>query len=490
MAERIEISRLPVTARFRFTGREAPLTPFVEKELKRARLQAQAAVERLSILAEAGEILSTSLDAVTNLQALADLAAGRMGDWALIALLGEDRHIEACVGSQGDGPQDPAFVDLPRRILESDGLPPRWRQCMCRREPWLASSVEGELLEAALSDRAAAAALLRRGTVSSLLVPLLGRSRVLGVMLLGTYGARGALDGEDLALATELARRIALSVENATLHAEAQRAIAERKVAEEQLVMAREAAEGASAVKRALLANVSHEIRTPLGVVLGYSELLLDPQHTELERAQWISTILRNGRQLSALIDDILDLSKIETDRLEVEMLSVDVQDLIAQVASEMSRIAERKGVKLRLEWQTPPCGAIESDPTRLRQILLNVVGNALKFTEHGEVAIVAETRNAPEPALVITVRDTGSGIAEAHVAQLFQPFAQADASMTRRFGGTGVGLVLSRRLAAALGGDLKLCKTELGKGSAFSVTLPLRRSVEMPSRRGRPDEG
>jgi signal transduction histidine kinase len=224
--------------------------------------------------------------------------------------------------------------------------------------------------------------------------------------------------------------------------------------------------------------------------VLGYSELLLDPQHTDLERAQWIRTILRNGRQLSALIDDILDLSKIEADQLEVEILPVDVPDLIAKVVSAMSLIAERKGVKLRLEWQSPPCGVIESDPTRLRQILLNLVGNALKFTEHGEVAIVAETRRAPEPSLVITVRDTGTGIDEAHVARLFQPFGQADGSMTRRFGGAGVGLVLSRRLAAALGGDLELCKTELGKGSAFSVTLPLRRSVVMPSRRGRPAEG
>lgn len=289
---------------------------------------------------------------------------------------------------------------------------------------------------------------------------------------------------------TEHAGRIALSVENANLSAEAQRAIAERRVAEEQLAMALEAAERANAAKRALLANFSHEMRTPLGVVLGYSELLLDPQHTDLERAQWIRTILRHGRQLSALIDDILDLSKIEADQLEIELVSVDVPELIAKLVSEMSLIAERKGVKLRLEWQTPPCGVIESDPTRLRQILLNLVGNALKFTEHGEVVIIAETRCAPEAALVITVRDTGTGIDEAHVAGLFQPFAQADVSMTRRFGGAGVGLVLSRRLAAALGGDLELCKTELGKGSAFSVTLPLRRSVVMPSRRGRPVEG
>lgn len=285
-------------------------------------------------------------------------------------------------------------------------------------------------------------------------------------------------------------RRRRVEVEEAAILAEARRAIEGRTALEEQLAMAREAAEGASIAKRALLANISHEMRTPLGVVLGYSELLLDPEHTDLERAQWIGTILRNGRQLAALIDDILDLSKVEASRLEVEIQPVDVSDLIAKVVSGMAVIAERKGVKLRLDWQTPPCGVIESDPTRLRQILLNVVGNALKFTEQGEVAIVAKTCEAPEPRLVITVQDTGTGIDEEHVARLFQPFEQADASMTRRFGGVGVGLVLSRRLAAALGGDLELCATEPGKGSAFSVTLPLRRSVVMPARRGRLGEG
>jgi signal transduction histidine kinase len=231
------------------------------------------------------------------------------------------------------------------------------------------------------------------------------------------------------------------------------------------------AAEAASRAKSSFLANMSHEIRTPLNAIMGFSDLLRDPDATELERSEYLATIRRNGTLLTQIIDDILDLSKVEAGKLSMERVPVSLPRLMAEVLVLMRMQAEPKGVKVASTASDEVPGLIETDPTRLKQVLLNIAGNAVKFTAQGHVDI-ALSWDARTSQVVFLVTDTGRGIPAEHQANLFQPFTQADASTTRRFGGTGLGLVLSRRLAEALGGGLTLIASTPGAGSQFEVRI------------------
>lgn len=253
------------------------------------------------------------------------------------------------------------------------------------------------------------------------------------------------------------------------------RDITERKRIEAELKEAKEAAESASRLKTAFLANMSHEIRTPLTAILGFTDLFKCDSPTAAERSEYLEIIERNGRSLMRLIDDILDLSKVEAGRLEVELLQFSLPGLLEEMMALFGEKAKDKGIRLRLENRDSIPERIISDPTRLRQILINLIGNAVKFTEQGEVTVnvkVVERPEVPHASLSIIVHDTGPGLTEEQKARLFEPFMQADNSTTRRFGGTGLGLALSKRLATALGGDLTIANCTPGGGCAFVLTF------------------
>lgn len=241
-----------------------------------------------------------------------------------------------------------------------------------------------------------------------------------------------------------------------------------------ELKEAKEAAESSSAAKSAFLANVSHEIRTPLGAVLGFSELTLTDGASPEERKKIYEIIKRNGMQLLNVINDILDLSKIEVGKFETQKTVVTVSDFIEDIKSTMGLEAEKKDLQLRLELEPNIPQKIFTDPLRLRQILMNIVGNAIKFTDRGSVEIKVKTiiDSNGMTKLAFLVKDTGIGIPADKVKELFAPFAQVDTSSTRRFGGTGLGLALSQRLAVALGGLIMLNKSTLGQGSEFLITI------------------
>ncbi len=242
----------------------------------------------------------------------------------------------------------------------------------------------------------------------------------------------------------------------------------------EELTRAMEAAEAASRAKSEFLANMSHEIRTPMTAILGYSDLLLDPLQSAEDREDCVHTIHRNGEHLLTIINDILDLSKIEAGMMTVERIACDPWQVASDTAELLAARAKGKGLTLAIESVGAIPERINSDPTRLRQILLNLVGNALKFTETGGVRILlsmATPTDDPDPRLALEVADTGIGMTDEQVSRLFKPFSQADHSTTRKYGGTGLGLTISRRLAAILGGDLTL-SSEPGRGSAFRVSI------------------
>jgi PAS domain S-box-containing protein len=242
-----------------------------------------------------------------------------------------------------------------------------------------------------------------------------------------------------------------------------------------ELVQARQHAENASRAKGAFLANMSHEIRTPLTAILGYTDLLMDRSLSAAERDTFLTVIRRNGGHLLELINDILDLSKMEAGKLDVETVPCDLTSVIADVTSLLRVRAEQQGITLTVEYITEMPHTIQTDAVRLRQALTNLVGNAVKFTEHGGVRIVIALLpdgHEGQPAMRIDVVDTGIGISQEELAQLFQPFSQADPSTSRRYGGTGLGLTIAQHIAHLLHGAMTVEST-LGKGSIFTITIP-----------------
>jgi PAS domain S-box-containing protein len=259
-------------------------------------------------------------------------------------------------------------------------------------------------------------------------------------------------------------RRIAGTLKDITAEAQAR----------EELRRANAAAFAANQAKSRFLANMSHEIRTPLGAIVGFADLLLDDRSTPAERQEFAQVIRRNGLHLNELIDRILDLSKVEAGRLETVRRPVHVREVISDVLASLQLKAREKGLELSADVAPEVPAVIRTDAMRLRQILLNAVGNALKFTERGSVRI--RVGMVPDGGdgdrLICDIIDTGIGLTREEQTRLFQPFSQANAEVARRFGGTGLGLTLSRHLAAMLGGSFELLRSEVGRGSTFRLTL------------------
>ncbi len=231
--------------------------------------------------------------------------------------------------------------------------------------------------------------------------------------------------------------------------------------------------EQASFQKTRFLASMSHEIRTPIGAILGYAEILEEPQTPPDERKQALISIRRNGEHLIELVNDILDLSKIEAGKLEIEMVECSVDRIIKDVISVMSVRAHAKGLRLDEIYLTPIPARIVSDPTRLRQVLINLVGNAVKFTERGLVTIALGYSGADsaQPRLEFRVQDTGIGIPPEKLDLLFKPFQQLGTDTTRKYGGTGLGLAISKQIARLLGGDIEV-RSDPGLGSLFTFSI------------------
>ena len=263
-----------------------------------------------------------------------------------------------------------------------------------------------------------------------------------------------------------------VNIESGRLYTVIMRDVTEQKETEKLIHSQKDRLAAINKAKSEFLSNMSHEILMPMSSILGFAEVLRETD-ARPDQIEIINTISRNGTILLEIINDILDLSKIESGKIEVERIPVQPVAIVADVTSLMGVRATAKDLDLTVDYRGPVPASILTDPTRLRQILVNLVGNAIKFTESGSVSIAVELKNATDhdPVLQFEVIDTGIGIDAEHIEKLFQPFAQADSSMTRRFGGTGLGLAICHRLAEMLGGEIGV-ESELGKGSTFRFTI------------------
>jgi PAS domain S-box-containing protein len=417
---------------------------------KAAREAAERAERRMAFLAGASAELASSLDHETTLATIARLAVPEIGDWCAVDLLEPDGSIRRLAVAHQDPEKEELVREMSERIPTDPDAPHGVASVIRTGRSELGLDVPDDLLVELAVDQAHLALLRDLGLRSYLVAPLAVRGRVLGAITFVHAESGRRYDEDDRVVAEDLARRAAVSLDNANL--------------------VRELAQAVKA-KTDFMATVSHELRTPLNAVIGYTELLEEgvPDPIPDGARTYARRIGLSAKHLLQLIDEILTFSRLQADREVVDRHALQIDQLLNEVRVIIGPLAAEAGLDFRVEDQgVPP--RVFTDPRKLRQILLNLLGNAIKFTDHGSVEL--RIRH-DQGHLLFDVIDTGPGISPAMRPQLFEPFWQGDQSSTRRIGGAGLGLAISDRFARLLGGEI-LVHSEPGKGSTFTLRLPL----------------
>ncbi|MFN8505256.1 PAS domain S-box protein [Kouleothrix sp.] len=406
-------------------------------------------------LAEAGHELQPLFDTVAEHVALL------IGDATILTVLSEDRQSMQAVGISHPDPQAIVFI----RTLFSSWYPASQGvavKVVQSGEPLLLPSISAEQANEWLTP-AYLPYLERYGLHSLLIVPLRARGRILGTLGVSRDRPGHPYCAEDVAFLQDLADRAGLAIENAQLFAAARQARAE--------------ADRANRAKSEFLASISHELRTPLNAILGFTGTMLMrlPGPLTADQERQLTTVQRSAKHLLALINDILDLARIEAGKVELRLEPIECQAVIDEVAASLRPLAAQKGLGFAVDAPDERL-TITSDARVLGQILINLVNNAIKFTDTGEVRIELAARLPPAgqgSAVIVRVHDTGIGIRAEDQARLFEEFGRVHSLAARDREGTGLGLRLSRRLAGLLGGEIEL-QSVFGQGSTFTLVLPL----------------
>jgi signal transduction histidine kinase/CHASE3 domain sensor protein len=406
--------------------------------------------EGAKLLSDASRVLASTLDYEKTLDAVARLAVGDLADWCAVDLVEAERTPRQVVVAHIDPAKVKWARELNLRYPPDYNAPTGVGQVIRTGQPEIYPEIPEELLAAGARDEEHLRIIRELQIRSALIVPMNARGRTLGALTLISTEKGRRYNNYDLELAVELATRAAIAIDNAQLY---------------------RSALAASDAKSAFLATMSHELRTPLNAIIGYQSLLQEGIAGSVNDAQLsqLSRIRASADHLLGLIDEVLTFSRVEAGKEVVRRESTRIKPLVEEAMGMIRPLAEAKGLAVRSEGVD---AELFTDPGKVRQILLNLLSNAVKFTDEGEVA-VRSYLNGDRAAIAIT--DSGIGIAPENLEKIFDPFWQVEQRSTRKVGGTGLGLSVSRSLARLLGGEVTV-KSELDKGSTFTVSLPLRR--------------
>ncbi|HEY1952298.1 MAG TPA: CHASE3 domain-containing protein [Gemmatimonadaceae bacterium] len=399
------------------------------------------------LLGDASRLLATTLDYEKTLQAVARLAVGELADWCAVDLIDESGAVRQVVVAHKDEAKISWAKELNKRYPPNYDGPTGVGHVIRSGEPEIYPDISDAMLVASARDPEHLALMRELQIRSALIVPMIARGRTLGALTLISTEIGRRYGEQDQLLALELATRAAIAIDNAQLY---------------------RGALAASEAKSAFLATISHELRTPLNAIIGYASLLEEGIEGALSQAQaaQLGRIRISASHLLGLIDEVLTFSRVDAGKEVVQRSHVNVREIVAEAAAMVAHSAGEKGLELRVD--TPDI-RMTTDAGKLRQILLNLLSNAIKFSDKGEIAVTAREEDGE---VAITVADQGIGIAPDNLDRVFDPFWQVEQRSTRRVGGTGLGLSVSRSLARLLGGDVTV-ESSLGKGSAFTLTLP-----------------
>jgi signal transduction histidine kinase len=405
------------------------------------------------LLAEAGRVLAESLDYRTTLNTVAHLAVPALADWCSVLVKTPTGALETLAVAHADPDRELAAREMAAHYPNAPDTPSGASRVVSTGRSEVYTDVSDALLATVAHDETHLPLLREIGMHSAMIVPMLAHGRTLGAISFIAAESGRRFTERDLPIAEELSRRSALAIENAELF---------------------EAAAAANRAKSEFLASISHELRTPLNAILGYTQLLSDgitgpvsdSQHRQLQRVR------ASAVHLLGLIDEVLSFTRLEAGREQVAIADVDVAVALDDAVTLVRPLAAAR--ELDLDLQSPPTTNGEplrmvTDVLKLRQILINLLSNAVKFTDRGRVALAARPDGDD---VVFTVSDCGIGIRAEHLERVFEPFWQVEQAASRRVGGTGLGLSVSRRLARLLGGDVTV-QSVVGEGSTFEVRLP-----------------
>ena len=412
----------------------------------------------LDLLARAGDAISASLDSKATSESMARLAVPALADWCGVYLRDdEDGVARVADASAGDAPAPALLRDLTASHPVHVGAHSRAQKLLRTGEPELVPDIADALSRAGAGDAVHLAKLREASVTSWMMVPLAVQQRTFGCLTFAIVGSGRRYDEADLSLALELGRRTAVAIDNARLFEMAQR---ERVRVEE-----------ANHAKDEFLATVSHELRTPLNSILGWSVLLRSETMSEERRSRALATIERSARSQTQLIEDLLDISRIVSGKLRLNVAPVQMSAVIGAAIEIVRPAAEAKGVRLQpfLDGQVGP---IRGDSERLQQVIWNLLANAVKFTPKGGQVQVSLSRDGSD--VEIAVADTGAGISPGFLPYVFERFRQADTGIVRAHGGLGLGLAITRHLVELHGGSIKALSPGEGLGATILLRIPL----------------
>ncbi len=416
----------------------------------RALVEAQRAHERLSFLAEATRVLVTSLDTAETLGRVARVLVPTLADYCLISMMMKTRRFRLATASHRDPIKQDVMQQLSGQIAPEDmsASHPMTQVHQTRQSMLFADCASSKKLPVAHREYLAAHRALGGGSV--IIVPLAAHGQTLGVMTLGREKGHNAFQQEDRELAEELARRTALAVTNARLYSDAQ---------------------DANCLKDEFLATVSHELRTPLTAILGWAQMLQGGTLDDATALRALSSIERNAKFQSHLIEDLLDISRISTGKLRLDVRPLELAPIIEAAVDAVRPAADAKSIRIEkiIDWKA---GLVSGDSDRLQQVIWNLLSNSIKFTPRD--GCVRITLQRQDSHVQIAINDTGQGISPEFLPYMFDLFRQGDSSITRSHGGLGLGLAIVRHLVEMHGGNVDAHSEGEGKGATFIVMLPI----------------